>query len=92
MPDLGMIRPYWVWNGVYICTSHVLKHRGYHDSWKLCDHDQIKEAWDKMNKRFADGQNPYDIDINSKCWHCYYFNNNKLLNTVINEMPDKNFA
>lgn len=89
---VGMIRPYWVWNGVYICTSHVLKHRGYHDSWKLCDHDQIKEAWDKMNKRFADGQNPYDIDINSKCWHCYYFNNNKLLNTVINEMPDKNFA
>ena len=89
---VGMIRPYWVWNGVCICTSHVLKNRVYHDDWKLCGHDDIKETWKKMNDRFKNGENPYDIDVNNKCWHCYYYNNNKLLNTVVSELPDKNFA
>lgn len=89
---VGMIRPYWVWNGVYMCTSHVLKHRNYHDTWKLCEGDKIQETWDRMNARFKAGQNPYDIDIQGQCWHCYYFNNNRLLADVINELPDKNFA
>lgn len=89
---VGMIRPYWVHDGVYICTSHVLKHRNYHPTWKLCGHDEIKATWDKMNARFKNGQNPYDININKECWHCYYHNNNRLLADVINELPDKNFA
>lgn len=89
---VGMIRPYWVWNGVYMCTSHVLKHRNYHDTWKLCDGDKIQETWEKMNARFKAGQNPYDINIQGQCWHCYYKNSNQILSFVINELPDKNFA
>jgi hypothetical protein len=89
---MGMIRPYWVHDGIYICTSHVLKHRVYHPTWKLCGHDNITETWAKMNERFAAGQSPYPIDIGSECWHCYYANNNQILSNVINEMPDKNFA
>jgi hypothetical protein len=89
---VGMVRPYWVWNGVYMCTSHVLKHRNYHDTWKLCDSDKIKEAWDAMNAKFKAGGNPYDIDIQGQCWHCYYKNSNEILHYVTTEMPDKNFA
>lgn len=89
---VGMVRPYWVWDGVYMCTSHVLKHRGYHDTWKLCKGDEIKEAWGKMNQRFQAGQNPYDIDIQKECWHCYYYRNNELLSYVVTDLPDKNFA
>lgn len=89
---VGMIRPYWVWNGVYICTSHVLKHRNYDSLFKLCDHDNILSTWNKMNERFAKGENPYDIDIKKECWHCYYYQNNRILHTVIKEMPDKDFV
>jgi hypothetical protein len=43
------------------------------------------------NKRHELGLHPYDIDI-SECYHCYYYNNNKLVHTVATEMEDKNFA
>jgi len=89
---VGAIRPYWVWNGIYICTSHVLKHRNYHPMWKLCDPHQIAATWENMNKRFKEGKMPYDIDIANECAHCYYFNNNKLLDTVIKPLPDKEFV
>jgi hypothetical protein len=89
---VGAIRPYWVHDGVYICTSHVLKHRTYHPTWKLCGHDDILETWKAMNERFKDGLPPYPINISKECWHCYYANNNQLLSSVINELPDKNFA
>ena len=89
---VGMIRPYIVWNGVYICSSHVLINRNYHPTWKLCDHKDILIAWGEMNQRFANGESPYDIDISGKCKHCYYFSNNKLLNSIIKEMPDKDFV
>jgi len=89
---VGMIRPYWVWNGVYICTSHVLKHRNYDETFKLCDCDNILTTWNAMNGRFAAGGNPYDIDISKECWHCYYYSNNKILSSVIREMPDKEFV
>ncbi len=89
---VGMIRPYWVHDGVYICTSHVLKHRVYHPTWKLCDHGDIKATWDRMNERFAAGLPPYEIDIAGECWHCYYHNNNQLLAGVIQALPDKDFA
>ncbi len=88
---VGMIRPYWVWNGIYICTSHVLKHRNYNDTWKLCDPVDIKATWEKMNQEFRKTKTPYNINIKEECWHCYYFNNNKLLDTVIQELPDKDF-
>jgi len=88
---VGMIRPYWVWNGIYICTSHVLKKRNYDRLWKLCDPENIKVTWDKMNQKFKRDKKPYDIDIKEECWHCYYHNNNKLLDTIIQEIPDKDF-
>ena len=89
---MGMLRPYWVHDGVYICTSHVLKHRVYHPTWKLCGQGEIEETWNRMNRRFAEGLPPYDIDIKGECWHCYYANNNRILDAVINELPDKDFA
>ena len=88
---VGMIRPYWTSTGVYICTSHVLQKRTYLPEYKLCDSENITETWNRMNERFAKGLPPYEIDI-PKCWHCYYANTNKLLSTVIHELPDKNFA
>lgn len=89
---VGMLRPYWTSSGIYICTSHVLKHRTYHPTWRLCGPNDIEETWNRMNERFAQGLPPYDIDIKKECWHCYYANNNKLLSSVINELPDKEFA
>jgi hypothetical protein len=88
---IGMIRPYWTSTGIYICTSHVLKKRTYLPEYRLCGCNDIAETWASMNARFASGQPPYPIDI-SQCWHCYYHNNNQLLSTIINELPDKEFA
>lgn len=88
---VGAFRPYVVWNGVYICTSHVLKHRNYHPTWKLCEHDQVLETWDKMGERYKQGLSPYDVDIKKECFHCYYAKNNELLSYVMNDLPDKNF-
>lgn len=88
---IGMIRPYWVSTGIYICTSHVLQKRTYLPAYKLCDPQDITETWAKMNARFKSGLTPYEIDI-PQCQHCYYHNPNKILATVINELPDKNFA
>src|SRR4029079_2144408 len=55
---VGMIRPYWTSSGIYICTSHVLKHRTYHPTWRLCGPSEIEETWNRMNERFAQGLPP----------------------------------
>jgi len=101
---VGMIRPYIApsMHGntykVYACTSHVLENRCYDNDWALCDTDNIKPAWELMNKRFAEKGYPYEVKNNNgkdwcnSCKYCYYKFNNKLLYTVANEMPDKNFA
>ena len=88
---VGMLRPYWTSTGVYICTSHVLKTRKYEPEWRLCGAGEVLEKWEEMNARFRAGKPPYEIDI-SKCWHCYYHNNNELLSYVVEELPDKDFA
>ena len=88
---VGMVRPYWTTCGIYICTSHVLISRTYDDRWRLCGAEEIIPAWSRMNERFRSGMSPYDIDI-GKCWHCYYYNNNRLLDAVISDLPDKDFA
>jgi organic radical activating enzyme len=88
---VGMVRPYWVSTGVYICSSHVLKTRTYEPEWKLYDIQDVVAFYSAANARHTEGNPPYHIDI-SKCFHCYYFNNNKLLHTVVSELPDKNFA
>jgi len=93
-PDIcyiGLIRPYWTYSGVYICSSHVLKTRKYENEWKMCNIDNIFEFYNEANQRFKSGFPPYNIDIN-KCYHCYYFNNNKILHSVSSELPDRNFA
>lgn len=90
---VGMLRPYVVSSGTYACTSHVLKHRTYHPTWRLCGFDDIKEAWAKMNERFKNGLPPYEIDIAKECtMHCFYRNTNELLRYITTELPDKNFA
>ena len=101
---VGMIRPYvapaphgGTYN-VYACTSHVLEKRVYDEEWAICSVDNIKESWDKMNTQFREKGYPYEVKNNkgknwcSSCKFCYYKFNNKLLYTVANEMPDKNFA
>lgn len=88
---VGMIRPYWTFTGIYICTSHVLQKRAYLPEYRLCGANEIKEAWMRMNANFTQGRPPYSIDI-SKCEKCYFANNNKILSTIIHEIPDKEFA
>jgi len=88
---VGLVRPYWTHSGVYICSSHVLKTQNYEDRWKLCDIKDVFRFYATANYNYKLGMKPYDIDI-SKCYHCYYYNNNKLLHTVSNEMQDRNFA
>lgn len=89
---VGGLRPYWTSTGIYICTSHVLKTRKYEPEWLLCEHVRdIIMTWVRMHDRLAAGKPPYDIDI-SKCWHCYYYNNNALLHKVVTPLPDKDFA
>lgn len=88
---VGLVRPYWTHSGIYICTSHVLIDRNYNDAWKICDAADIQQAWNEMNRRFQEGLEPYVIDTN-KCWHCYYANNNQLLDAVVTELPDEDFA
>ena len=88
---VGIFRPYWTYSGVYICTSHVLLQQKYDNMWKLCDIEQVEEKWEEMLLNMVEGKLPYGIDI-SKCWHCYYYNNNKLLYTIQSNLPDRNFA
>lgn len=101
---VGMIRPYIAPSPlggdyrVYPCTSYVLNKRTYDLGYSLCSVDDIIPAWDAMNKRFAETGHPYEIKGNGgkdwckTCKYCYYKNNNKLLHTVVTELPDKNFA
>lgn len=100
---IGMIRPYVAPNPhggdyrVYICTSHVLQKRVYDLDYSLCSVDNIIEAWAKMNEHYQKNKYPYEVKNNKgndwcdTCKFCYYKFNNKLLHTVANEMPDKDF-
>jgi len=88
---VGMVRPYWNSSGVYMCSSHVLETKNYEPAWKLCDIENIKRFYKEANEKFKAGRKPYDIEL-SNCYHCYYYNNNKLLHTVATELPDRNFA
>ena len=100
---VGAIRPYIAANPeggdyqVYICTSHVLNKRTYDLDYSLGSIDNISEIWGQMNKSHKEKGYPYEVSNNSGCgWkesckYCYYKFNNKLLHTVANEMPEKNF-
>jgi len=88
---VGAIRPYCVENGnIYICTSHVLKFRRYDQRYIIGHLSDVKGMYRKINEHYCRTGRPYDIDI-SKCFHCFYYNNNKLLDTIVTKLPDKNF-
>ncbi len=88
---VGAFRPYWTYSGVYICTSHVLATQRYEPQWKLCDIENVREFWYEMSTRVRGGLPLYDIDT-SKCWRCYYHNNNAILHGVFAEVVDEDFA
>lgn len=102
---VGMTRPYIAPNPygqgkyqVYACTSHVLNKQNYDLDYALCDIDNIIPTWKKLNEQYKNQGYPYEIKGNcgsnwlDTCKYCYYKFNNKVLHTVAQEMPDKNFA
>lgn len=101
---VGLIRPYVAPNPtggdyqVYICTSHVLNCRNYDLAYSLGSIKDINKIWAKANDNYSKGLPPYNLNTkkdfllwNQACKHCYYYNNNKILHTVVTELPDKNF-
>jgi hypothetical protein len=101
---IGGIRPYIAPHPeggdyqVYICTSHVLNQRLYDLNYSLGSVTEIVEIWEKMCRNLYEGLPLYQVGDSasdgwcSTCKYCYYKFNNKLLHTVVNEMPDKDFA
>lgn len=100
---VGAIRPYVAPNPhgddyqIYICTSHVLNQRTYDLDYSLGSIDDVLGIWDRMSKSYAEKGYPYEIKCNAgkewkkDCKFCYYKFNNKLLHTVAQDMPDRNF-
>jgi len=82
---------------VYACTSHVLEDRTYKLEFSLGSIDNVREIWNTCNLNYARFGYPYEVRGNkgndwcSACGSCFYNNNNKLLHTVAQEMPDRNF-
>ena len=60
--------------------------------------DDVVGIWDRANENFRRTGYPYEVKGNGgrgwidTCKFCFYQPNNKVLHTVANEMPDKNFA
>ena len=100
---IGGIRPYIAPNPnggdyqIYTCTSHVLQKRVYDLEYSLGSIDDVKQIWNQMSENLEKGKAPYQVKANKgknwcdTCKFCYYKFNNKLLHTVVNDMPDKNF-
>jgi hypothetical protein len=100
---VGAIRPYIAPHPeggdyqVYACTSHVLNHRVYELDYSLGSVDNVLDIWKDMSYSYARHGYPYEVKGNGgKAWcdtckYCYYKFNNKLLHTVAQEMPDKDF-
>jgi len=100
---VGAIRPYIAPHPdggnyqVYTCTSHVLNHRTYDMQYSLGSADDVMKIWEQMNHNYQQFGAPYSIKHNDgsnwcrTCKYCYYKFNNKLLHTVAQEMPDKDF-
>jgi MoaA/NifB/PqqE/SkfB family radical SAM enzyme len=83
---------------VYVCTSHVLEKRTYDLDFSVGSVDNVLKIWMDMNASYREKGYPYEVRGNKgrswkkACGTCLYNNNNKLLHTVANEMPDKDFA
>ena len=100
---IGLVRPYIAPHPdggnyqVYICTSHVLQNRNYDLNYSLGSIDDVISIWDRCNENYKNFGYPYQIKNNcgnnwtESCKYCYYKFNNKILHTVSQQMPDKNF-
>ena len=100
---VGLVRPYIAPHPeggdyqVYICTSHVLNTRTYDLDYSLGPIDDILNIWPNASNLYKEKGYPYEVKCNKgndwedSCKFCYYKFNNKLLHTVANPMPDKNF-
>lgn len=85
---------------VYMCTSHVLEARTYNLDFSLGSIDNVLQIWDRCNYNYAKYGYPYEVRNNQGSnWHqscgtCLYYNNNRLLHTVAQQMDkdDRNFA
>lgn len=100
---VGAIRPYIAPSPdggdyqVYTCTSYVLNHRTYDLDYSLGSTDDVIKIWLRMSSHYAKHGHPYEVKGNkganwcSTCKYCFYKFNNKLLHTVAQEMPDKEF-
>lgn len=103
---VGLTRPYIAPhpNGgdyqVYMCTSHVLEDRTYKLEFSLGSIDNVIDIWDRCNLNYAKTGYPYEVrdnkgsNWNKSCGTCLYYNNNRLLHTVAQQMDenDRNFA
>ena len=101
---VGMVRPYIAAHPeggryqVYTCSSYVLNKRNYDLDYSLGPISDIKKIWLTASEKYSSHGYPYEIKNNSgkdwcgSCKFCYYKFNNKLLHTVAQEMPDKDFA
>jgi radical SAM protein with 4Fe4S-binding SPASM domain len=89
---VGMVRPYCTEDGyIYPCSSYVLKEQKYNPSYAIGRLDNVKLAYQWANELQRRVNMPYGVDP-KKCYHCFYANNNKLLHTIIKELPDEDFA
>jgi hypothetical protein len=100
---VGAIRPYIAPHPdggdyqVYTCTSYVLNHRTYDLDYSLGSVDDVISIWMNMSKSYSKNGYPYEVKGNkggswcSTCKYCFYKFNNKVLHTVAQEMPDKDF-
>jgi len=100
---IGAIRPYIAPNPnggdyqIYTCTSYVLNKRTYDLDYSLGSISDVKKIWSDMNKNYVEFGYPYQVknkygnNWQETCKYCYYKFNNKILHTVSQEMPDKNF-
>jgi ribosomal protein S13 len=61
--------------------ENITFHTDIHKKYSLPEHELL-------NERFKAGQNPYDIDIQGQCWHCYYQRSNEVLDYMKNRRKD----
>jgi radical SAM protein with 4Fe4S-binding SPASM domain len=89
---VGMVRPYCTEDGyIYPCSSYVLKEQQYDSRYAIGRLDNVKLTYQWANELQKNTNMPYGIDP-KRCYHCFYANNNKLLHTIVEELPDEDFA
>jgi len=89
---VGLLRPYIVEDGyVYICSSHVLSQRKCDEKYRLGHITDVNKIYREANKNHKKFGAPYAINP-KECLYCFYHNNNKILHSIVKNMPDKNFT